>query len=367
MTDLTLFFYRPGHRMFRTNRDFVITAILICISGFSFPAAMQHDIQIRDDFGLIEEYCPNTHRCDGEYEFEPVRQRDARVCTNCSCTVDCRVYGNCCYDVERTMDPDTQYVTSDGYSCASAVLDKSNYVFFNPSRSGYLLLSTCEQFDDMDVVNKCFYSNLYEFTIPVYSLSTKRVYKNVYCAICNGDGASTEPFSTMMFCSMLTLILDAPPENLPFFDMLEEFSANSPCVVYTVPDKNIPVETCILPEYVISECKPMDKDTPVYTDLCQAGDFVPVVSEGKIFRNVYCAFCNFEYEPEFGTDFSRFEDHFGMTVLLNYLDIIDVIDVLKEEGANNMCRPHETFVEKTVSIKKNLECHSLSNPHLNVT
>ena len=83
--------------------------------------------------------------------------------------------------------------------------------------------------------------------------------------------------------------------------MLERLS-NDFCKIVWVPIYPEETKHCIHSKDVVSTCRP-DSDMEFALDKCQSSGSnesltVPVFQAGSIYKNVFCAFCNFALMPE---------------------------------------------------------------------
>ena len=236
----------------------------------------------------------------------------------CRCDADCPTYGDCCSDCcsdRPQSDVETPLGRLAGLQCRAT---QNVFVpeYLSPADTGnYWMVSTCPEdwpadgdAVRQDIARGC--ANDSAVFPPVSDQSSGVVYKNEYCAVCNGARGvaqwnyalgCTEWLSVQIVLARLGYVI------------LEITTAllNRECIVcgYKPPQLNTssnartcyPQVTTCLDQGLLSN---YTKDTAGYeqlVELCETGDINLVVSslgKGSAYHNKYCAECNGVSEVE---------------------------------------------------------------------
>lgn len=151
----------------------------------------------------------NTRQHDGEHGNVPERCLQRRQCSfggskvqhdivasinrNCFCDHLCLAYDDCCSDFEK---PRGVILKIDHHlvSCQplhinfTAPSSQNNNHRMNFHKLPIRMVSKCPRsFNDHFIRNKCLHGNHWFGRLPVNGKYSKILYKNYYCAVCNGD------------------------------------------------------------------------------------------------------------------------------------------------------------------------------------
>ncbi|XP_033104035.1 uncharacterized protein LOC117106729 isoform X2 [Anneissia japonica] len=131
-------------------------------------------------YGTVVEVCAATHLCQPNNRCGDAPS-DAE---ECGCDSACEYYGDCCYDYwsvcnspepnpsAATFDSEFKCMTGDGYF-----------------KEGYYTVSYCgdDSTVDVDTIDKCENPGSGDILLTILVSDTNdNIYKNVYCALCNG-------------------------------------------------------------------------------------------------------------------------------------------------------------------------------------
>lgn len=106
----------------------------------------------------------------------------------CRCDSDCKFYGDCCADREPRIPDHIPWVC-----------------LYHGGREFYGQSECPIEFDgDEDVIRHCHRQGTQLRPIqdmPVYSVATRTMYANVFCAVCNGDADALRPWTVRLDCN----------------------------------------------------------------------------------------------------------------------------------------------------------------------
>ncbi|XP_036362130.1 uncharacterized protein LOC118764985 [Octopus sinensis] len=190
----------------------------------------------------------------------------------CSCRPDCYLYNECCSDMSNnTTSEHKQPYPSTYYSCRNA--NSSYYYQFDrcpPNHDITEFVSNCENPNSEDQLQN----------IPAFGKTSKKLYRNLYCALCHG-----EEFI------LWNLRFDCPESGNVNLEKLSDFVEDHNC------RKQLEIPSKDLDQYLFS-CNPYISSCPEhnnYTKLEVACEYEPmalVKSDSKLFRNSHCAVCH---------------------------------------------------------------------------
>ena len=224
----------------------------------------------------------------------------------CKCDVDCQVFGDCCCASVPNPPSKTEALQPGvKLDCISTYLNPDIQVL--TENKGYLMISTCPdswmEMEDGATADFCISSNTSTVLPPVTSTATGMVYKNEFCAFCNGV-SELVAWQPDLFCDEVVydLIFSTNISNImSISDILQRYcrecSFQVPAITTITQNYTrscIPsVSTCLpsiqLEEFIVGNLS--------YTDIeqnCVAGvlNLVRNTRSGVVYRNAACALCN---------------------------------------------------------------------------
>ncbi|XP_062618675.1 uncharacterized protein LOC134280286 [Saccostrea cucullata] len=260
--------------------------------------------------------CPDQDMCFGDQFWRNhTFQLKIRSCFHCSCNDECFRMKNCCpwrnylqspndtpsfirYKDHRISRP--SHYDNISLECRKTIFYTS--LPFDEQRQGYFLISSCpDHFKNYEIVERCRRSRDYRETQPVISLSTNESFKNLDCAICNGERpAHLLEWVTRLICG----------EPLDVFqyrsqEQLQKAILNnqSSCILDFVPPSYLDdrVRKCKTIQEVNTKCNVTGEWDEYNFDIERGcvGDFYSpymfcpsTLTSYTLYKNIYCAMCN---------------------------------------------------------------------------
>ncbi|CAN8005571.1 unnamed protein product [Ixodes hexagonus] len=223
---------------------------------------------LTDDIFEAVMQCPSDIECCSDGSFSCF---DWAYLT-CSCSDDCEVYGDCCWNCTNKVVDLSFYPVKSSWQCIRLALAGGL------SKSVQLVSGCSETWpSDDEVRSKCervdaSKSGIF-FGIPVTSNSSLVTYRNGFCALCNYDVGSVTFWNVVEVANNSKLRLEPPDLLMGDFDKhLRRCS------------KFAPLDTC-----------PVDTSAMV-SKMCRTY-FAPLAewnafNDEKYYKNAYCALCN---------------------------------------------------------------------------
>ncbi len=223
----------------------------------------------------------------------------------CQCDSDCGLYGDCCPD-DPCSSPGAAAVPTE-FQCHS-VFAEGSYPAGPKTKTigvqeGYWMVSGCrEGWPDQGTEQQCRGGG--NALSPVTDRATGVVYRNEYCAICNGPASGVTtivPWRYQISCSEELQALASTPGYTLTREDIEEFC--QPCS-YIQPEPFSLTSGLAAPDprpcYPhVSTCLPMEElelSPEEYSDTamkCSTRPYSLLVDyQGVMYRNRYCALCN---------------------------------------------------------------------------
>ncbi|XP_062613802.1 uncharacterized protein LOC134275543 [Saccostrea cucullata] len=260
-------------------------------------------------------FCPGQDMCFGEqYRRNYTAVLPFTSCSHCECGYECKRKKNCCpwrnykQDVELTPDYIT-YKDNDQFTPSKyidipqqCVTSQVNDKRLTRSIDAFFMVSQCPyNYTDSDTHLRCENSSqitdldLYQ---PVFSLFSNESFKNLDCAICNGESLSSlVPWRQVIVCSSRKALLQTQS-----LDQIQStvFHKNTLCNVIFVPQTSTFAKDCFPEKQYVSNCNETGQwknfDSIIF-NACHA-DFVDVylecisAFERNLYKNIFCAMCN---------------------------------------------------------------------------
>ncbi|VVC30072.1 GPCR, family 2-like,Somatomedin B domain,GPCR, family 2, secretin-like [Cinara cedri] len=227
---------------------------------------------------------------------------------NCMCDHDCQTYGDCCTDYPY-FDPVKQQRAAAQHVCveidsAAAETSAATESMADASNGAQALAKCPATWSDRWIQDACetpprvgkAYGMIDN---PVTSRLTGRVYRNRFCAVCNGDAADTVLSATKIVCDDL-IDVDSELEHSKVLDTLRYNDTTGrwavqyanytyDCAIKTVLPAISAIRPCITG--TVGTCHPKwPKDDNIRSD-CEA--YTTVVYKGiETYKNPHCAMCN---------------------------------------------------------------------------
>ncbi|XP_052826748.1 uncharacterized protein LOC128248736 [Octopus bimaculoides] len=205
----------------------------------------------------------------------PVLCSESPRTDRCSCQKDCYLYDECCSDRlnHTTSDFETPY-PSMSYSCNN--INGGNYYQFHRCPTNY---------DITEHVNNCENPNSDEqlHHVPAFGKTSKKLYRNLYCALCHREEYILWNVSYQYFSG------DDDPK-ITFDNASHIFNNESSDI-----DKQVPSHEFYQYLYTctshISVCA-QHSTNKTLEHLCEDNGMRLVNANNTVFRNIYCALCN---------------------------------------------------------------------------
>ncbi|CAI9727576.1 G-protein coupled receptor Mth-like [Octopus vulgaris] len=235
--------------------------------------------------------------------FTKIPKCNQAMCSNCSCDKYCYLYNECCLDWVNQTNINQRTLSTD-YSCRK--IDANNsYFVFDRCPSDYSFtdhVTYCETPDENDRL----------YNIPALGKQTKRLYRNLFCALCNGEEYIL--WTVHYKCNqMMDIDLSLFPDKIQnHCQILFEAPSNYKDYKYN----------CI---HYVAKCPP-DVANASLVSSCMFGPMAIVKSNGTKFRNTHCAICNgFHINDIFcnvtiDERTTYFTPQYPLTIIFNYND-----------------------------------------------
>lgn len=309
----------------------LLLLLLTCVRALVDVYALRRE---RLDAGLDEEGCVDT--CSNP----------TATASMCACDASCELRGDCCVDVFG----------------ATAGREPSLRCTHSSGRYFYTVAACPEGWADEETRLLCKRGRSRNATylqdVPVHSRRTLVLYRNIFCALCNGDVQNLSPWS---------VVLDCKPKSTA--EAIRTGSARR--ITYSAVGKYLAVDTggqrghCRLAvqevlrddfveTYDASTCKlpPIGECLPNYPDevvKAKCDSYTAVVYDSSRllkYRNYHCALCNnrtaaqLRCKPSENFTDSKFPD-FG----ISYSIVMDFSQWGNGggDGPHNRCEPREVY------------------------
>ncbi|XP_064633967.1 G-protein coupled receptor Mth2-like [Lineus longissimus] len=254
---------------------------------------------------------------EGEVEYECKERvsckymRDTYWATyvrrNCFCDTLCALYGDCCFDYQSQaiLEP----LDKKSFECMAG------YYFFPVD-----LITKCpSEWTGKDTKEKCEGDSFGEYFLqwPVTGENTGLSYKNIYCAICNGNTNFTYWISELL--SDVAFRKGEEKDAEKAVNLRKDLSSDQFAVRFRDP-----ADRSRLCKPAISECS-RDWQVKRFADECENGKSSFVYVGKKVYKNSACAHCN--GEPANAWDCNgpeRYMTQDGMRTMYPYSILMDL-------------------------------------------
>ncbi|XP_070547055.1 uncharacterized protein [Ptychodera flava] len=232
---------------------------------------------------------------------------------SCNCDEDCMKYGDCCHDYQQACLGQSDHKPAGSNSGSAIEKDtdmESCEKFSDGHQFGIWMISKCpESYEDDVTRKKCEGSNNFGFAgvnIPV--TAGLKVYRNVYCSICNGlTPSDMVPWEVEVFFEATadewnSLMRHLPNSSEPVSDFMMQTRQNSSSTYHVVPkfttarDKT-GAKLRVCGKDVIERCDDSLEikfpfvqidNASCLSDFSAVHDFI----SGDTYRNSHCYLCN---------------------------------------------------------------------------
>ncbi|XP_033117738.1 uncharacterized protein LOC117117531 [Anneissia japonica] len=135
--------------------------------------------QTKSVYGIDVAICSSTHQCQLKNRCGmPPQDGDT-----CGCDAACEYYGDCCYDYSSACNS-SELIPSTEYSSQLQCVTRDS-IFSD----GFYTIGLCRDDSNVDIetISKCEKPALNDILLTIIvSDADDNIYKNVYCALCNG-------------------------------------------------------------------------------------------------------------------------------------------------------------------------------------
>ena len=237
-----------------------------------------------------------SQKCSNETTFDRYNPKFTRIDSVCSCDRACdNVFMDCCGDyAEQCLTPHDDYQPDDFVHRHQTLMHCETKLkvlqegFSTRISGGVWMVTKCPRYWlDGDVRTKCQTPSVqlqvenYDSYIPVFSKTSKLIFRNRYCALCNN--VTQYEFWKFLFSNKMYI--------QPSYHTLEGFKKflkkSLPHFKGIRPNNGQPIRYCRFPN-TINSCPSGSYDS----SKCINGEVGLVKKGRKVFKNKHCALCN---------------------------------------------------------------------------
>ncbi|XP_061189512.1 uncharacterized protein LOC133197467 [Saccostrea echinata] len=341
-------------------------------------------------------FCPGQDMCFGnQYKRNYTAILPFPSCFQCECRYECKRKNNCCpwrnykQDVEMTPDyisyMDNNQFTPSKYINVpqQCIAPQVNYQSVKRSIKAYFMISQCPfNYTDSNTHQRCNNplqeKDMYLYQ-PVFSPFSNESFKNLDCAICNGESLSNlVPWTPILVCSSRKTLIQTQS-----LDQLQSvaFQKNSLCNVIFVPQTSTFTRDCFSEKLYISNCNETGEwkifDSIIF-NACHS-DFVYVylecstAFERRVFKNIFCAMCNFhDWDSSLGiecvssVEVYDLKNPFSLVSFSALIDFRANEDVPTPSEGTKCSKDSLRFVYMDTNLGYSLSTCYISHPYLNL-
>ena len=285
----------------RLSKD--VKSILQSDRGRNFINGLKNDFQ-REVVLTNLEHCPFLPLCHFSLDLDPGNYGvigTALCCSKCSCNKDvCISTGTCCPDVPWFVQKPAYMERGVHKRCIPSEIKGTNTGSVNHVKG----VTGCPIHSDSNLVLKCMRDyerdvddiRLDDITL-VWDISRELLYRNKYCADCNGVNRSSQ----MAWSIQLECLYQVPSVNSAKELITKVIRGDLSCdIIYMRPETKWKAESC---STAISTCNSTGlwQSYDIVIDMACSlyGSIIHIEVQDNdyiAFRNVFCAFCN-GYDP----------------------------------------------------------------------
>ena len=230
----------------------------------------------------ISECSTDSEQCTRTYEW--VKVIDWFENEHCSCNATCQLYGDCCNGVG---DPNVTPLERGTFECSPYNVDG---IYPVPT----VMMNKCpEHWEEPTTRDHC-ENQLTDDIFIRWPVSDDRniMYKNSYCAFCNGV-SNVHYFKSHIRCNERVDLQQANVESFP--RKLRTYINEDTCRIFFTPTDMAAIHYC---KIHVDTCAPdweTDPDSECIRQRCQTSSDVRYVYSGDgqtIYKNMACAQCN---------------------------------------------------------------------------
>ncbi|KAH3739070.1 hypothetical protein DPMN_045717 [Dreissena polymorpha] len=283
---------------------FILSFINVIDVGTHFPH-VGFDYYVRDPIKAIKNYCPSYVSCSERHandnqnltHLELPEVNNGTCCIPCKCDDMCFHRGDCCYDKQLHQEHVDRSRINVYRSAEENITCWQAHTYQGFIDHAFLLLQDCDAPGNDPEVNdlreKCFnpsWDSMEENT-PVYSKIDGGHYRNIFCAKCSNSVHDFVPWTVELGCyyDIDAFQLISVWNGSGFSQSLQ----NACSVIWEPPTDHLLPVKCHKP--VVESCRDGDfpADISVLCTNYSTSASAPMLLFNKLYRNVYCAVCNY--------------------------------------------------------------------------
>ncbi|XP_046364808.2 uncharacterized protein LOC124141001 [Haliotis rufescens] len=264
----------------------IITPQIVCITalvmmavadGISFTETEKNYIEY-----MNEKFCGQDRMCS---KSSVTNIGSCRICPGCHCDDQCDKYGDCCADkaLEHLGTPNFH---PSRYRCSSNAF---KLIYDKKAGFAFHSIQKCSIRTDEELVKLCESPDPSNITLAVPAETATELYRNQFCAECNGD---TE-FRLWAIKAQCTQLVWLRP-GMTSLQIIQTFIDDIGCAIFLQPPKDSNMRQCYTPIEITSSCNITGK-WQEYNDTTEKsclGYSAPIHLFGDTYRNVFCYMCN---------------------------------------------------------------------------
>lgn len=245
--------------------------------------------------------CPYTRFCTRNASVQFIAETQTRpCCSECSCSRDCRIYGNCCPDYDYYSSPNINTSDEAPTECYFPVHNIKEHVkhrldnYIYPGLDHYMMVTGCPGYYPYNATRKlCENPPSDVESFLVVSNEKDVAFKNKFCAQCNGVGKFSS-WQLKIFCDTSQMAEE--------FSLSPEYFSNSnihdDCMVWAWPPSRFPkTSICYRASKTCNHTQQWDAYNPEIERLCGSYTLFYTATEKNtensiIYQNIHCYLCN---------------------------------------------------------------------------
>lgn len=269
----------------------VLAAFTVLAVSKSVSPVAPYTTEVQDLVDRLgTEFCPYNHFCQSNATSKLQTETETACCRSCSCDEDCWKTGTCCPDFQtpETTKRPTEF-------CMDTIVkraenDNAEFSGASDGMKRYYVITKCPDNEvNITLIAKCMgpIQKRFEDFVWVSDAMTNKIYKNRFCAECNGIHRYKE-WQLGTDCSE---ILEGD-----YSYREKKFISRSCRLLVTPPVKlDVTPSQCLMPD--ISECnktgnwRSFDKGLKEACDAVELPFLRDAVASVKVYKNVFCYLC----------------------------------------------------------------------------
>ena len=273
-------------------QTYVLAAFTFLVVPKSVSSIAPYTQEVQDLVDRLgTEFCPYNQFCQSNATSKLQTETETACCRSCSCDEDCWERGTCCPDFQtpETIKRPTEF-------CMDTIVkraenDNTKFSGASDRIKGYYVITNCPDKEvNITLIAKCTSSlqNRFEDFVWVSDAMTNKIYKNRFCAECNGIHRYKE----------WQLGTDCPEILEGDFSYREKKFISRSCRLLVTPPGKLDVapSQCLMSD--ISECNKtgdwriFDKGMKEACDALDLPFLRDAVAGVEVYKNVFCYLCN---------------------------------------------------------------------------